>query len=109
MCGFLNFWMGPRLDSTTLGLAGPRQFLQYTDQPHNRFQNLSVTQVEAIVRGCSQYDLKRQSKEEKSWNQHVTTGKFDKGKLRRIMADKYTDPKFLEARALLGYPKPKAH
>lgn len=63
------------------------------------------TQVAAIVRGCSQYDLKRQSKEEKAWNQHVTTGKFDKWRLRRFLAEKFTDPKFLEARALLGYPK----
>jgi len=63
--------------------------------------------VEEIVRGCSQYDLKRQSKEEKAWNQHVTTGKFDKGRLRAFLAEQYKDPKFLEARALLGYPKGK--
>jgi hypothetical protein len=61
--------------------------------------------VEEIVAGCAQYDLKRQSAEQKSWNQHVTAGKFDKGKLRRLLAEKYREPKFLEARALLGYPK----
>lgn len=60
------------------------------------------------MRGCSQYDLKRQSKEEKSWNQHVTTGKFDKAKLRRILIEKFHDPAFLEARRVLGYPKPTA-
>jgi hypothetical protein len=58
--------------------------------------------VESIVRGCAPFDLRRQSPGEKERNEHVTTGKFDKEKLREMMR-KYEDPVFLQARLVLGY------
>lgn len=58
--------------------------------------------VESIVRGCAPFDLRRQSSGEKERNEHVTTGKFDKEKLREMMR-KYEDPVFLQARRVLGY------
>ena len=64
-------------------------------------------EVSSIVKGCEPYDLKRQTAVEKQWNEHVTTGKFDKTAVRAIMAT-YQDPAFLEAREILGYPKPHA-
>lgn len=70
------------------------------------FLGFPSTEVQAIVEGCREYDLKRQTTEEKSWNQHVTTGKFEKKDLRKVM-ETYTDPAFVEARRILGYPRPK--
>jgi len=68
------------------------------------FLGFGKKEVGRIVEGCAPFDLQRQSQGEKERNEHVTTGKFDKGRLRDYMLA-YDDKVFKEARRVLGYPK----
>jgi hypothetical protein len=101
-----NIHQRPNAKVLQLGLEEFQENFDGAVQSMFDFFNFPKSEVRKIVDGCAPYDLKRQSKEEKAWNEHVTTGKFDKTKLREIMS-RYQDPAFLEARKVLGYPKEK--